>query len=111
MPGFSGKRILFGDLILPKTRPPVKLKVIAFGNCLASDPAITGQPLSGGSLTREESHVCRTVAARRGGVAVRRVACADGTSAAALAAPALHTAARFPEAVHALVGWHLSTAA
>src|SRR3954469_2950459 len=32
MPGFPGKRIMFGDLILPKTQPPVKLKVIAFGN-------------------------------------------------------------------------------
>src|SRR4051794_19324435 len=80
-------------------------------DCLACDPAIAGQPLSGGSLTREESHVCRTVAARRGGVAARRVACAGGTSAFAPASPALHTAARLPAAVHALVGWHLSAAA
>src|SRR3954447_23329029 len=70
-------------------------------DCLACDPAITGQPLSGGSLTREESHVCRTVAARRGGVAVRRVACADGASAAALAAPAFHATARFSTALRA----------
>src|SRR4051794_20142726 len=54
--------------------------------------------LSGGLPVREESHVRRTAAARRGGIAARRVACTDGASAAALASPALHTAARLPEA-------------
>src|SRR4051795_1339286 len=32
MAGFPGKRIMFGELILPKTQPPVRLKVLAFGN-------------------------------------------------------------------------------
>jgi hypothetical protein len=47
MPGFPGKRIMFGDLILPKTQPPVKLKVHAFGNGTAW-PVITGRPSPAG---------------------------------------------------------------
>ena len=46
--------------------------------------------------------VCRTAPARRGGVAACR-ACAGGASALALAPPALHTTARLPAALHAVI--------
>src|SRR4051794_15591816 len=102
---------VFGDLTFPENPVSRQAESARFRqrDCLACDPAITGQPLSGGSLTREESHVRRTVAARRGGVAACR-ACAGVATAVAAASPALHTAARLPAVLHALVGWHLPPA-
>src|SRR4051794_38539088 len=103
---------VFGDLTFPENPVSRQAESGRFRqrDCLACDPVITGQPLSGGSLTREESHVRRTVAARRGGVAVRRVACADGASAAAPAASALVAAAQLSTALHAVTRWDVPPA-
>src|SRR3954470_15797356 len=101
MPAGAGEDHRLATVIFPETPVSRQAESDRFRrrDCLACDPAITGQPLSGGSLTREESHVRRTVAARRGGVAACR-ACAGGASA--LAPPALHTAARLPAALRAV---------
>src|SRR4051812_34932308 len=98
MPAGAGEYRSVAGAIFPDNAPSRQAESDRFRqrDCLACDPAITGQPLSGGSLTREESHVRRTVAVRRGGVAACR-ACAGGASA--LAPPALHTAARLPAAL------------